>query len=79
MKVDMEAKLRDWLESKGKTKSALRLGAFNSPSLGKTSSSISALKKQSVNKSFVIPKVTTNRDACDFKERYGKVLETCVA
>ncbi|KAF3449192.1 hypothetical protein FNV43_RR09920 [Rhamnella rubrinervis] len=69
MKVDMEEKLREWLESKGKTKSALRLGAFNSPSLGKTSSSISALKKQSVNKSFVKPKVTSNRDACDFKER----------
>lgn len=75
----MEAKLRDWLESKGKTKSAQRHGTFNSPCLGKTSISISTLKKHSINKSFVKGRVATNRDASDFKERYGKVLGIYIA
>ncbi|XAR68946.1 Plus-end-directed kinesin ATPase [Bertholletia excelsa] len=45
VKVDMEAKLRAWLESKGKTKSAQRMGAFNSPFLSRTPASASSAKK----------------------------------
>ncbi|OAY43563.1 kinesin-like protein KIN-10B isoform X2 [Manihot esculenta] len=53
-KVDMEAKLRAWLESKGKTKSAQRNGAYASPF---TLSSV----KQPINKSTVKAKVNSNR------------------
>ena len=50
-KVDMEAKLQAWLESKGKTKSAQRMGLFASRFLGKTPSSISSVKKLMYNNS----------------------------
>ena len=50
-KVDMEAKLQAWLESKGKTKSAQRMGPFASRFLGKTPSSISSVKKLNYNSS----------------------------
>ncbi|XP_054784183.1 LOW QUALITY PROTEIN: kinesin-like protein KIN-10B [Prosopis cineraria] len=45
VRVDMEAKLRAWLESKGKTKSSQRLAAFNSPCLRKTPKSINSAKR----------------------------------
>ena len=45
VKPDMETKLRAWLESKGKTKSAQRMKAFGSPLMSKASSSLSSLKK----------------------------------
>ncbi|XP_022747133.1 kinesin-like protein KIN-10B [Durio zibethinus] len=44
-KVDTEAKLQAWLESKGKTKGAQRIGPFASRYLRKTPSSISSVKK----------------------------------
>ncbi|XP_059463167.1 kinesin-like protein KIN-10B [Corylus avellana] len=69
-KMDMEAKLRAWLESKGKTKSAQRFGAFNSPFMGKTPSSVSSVKKPSIFRSSVKAKASTNRGVCEAKERF---------
>ncbi|XP_048439611.1 kinesin-like protein KIN-10B isoform X1 [Pyrus x bretschneideri] len=70
VKVDMEAKLCTWLESRGKTRSARRIEAFNSPLLGKTpSSSIANVKKPNINLSSMKSKVNTNRSACSVKER----------
>ncbi|PQQ06867.1 kinesin-like protein KLP2 [Prunus yedoensis var. nudiflora] len=69
VKVDMEAKLRAWLESRGKTKSAQRIQAFDSPLLGKTPSSFANVKKPTINLSSVKAKVMTNRSACNAKER----------
>lgn len=66
----MEAKLRAWLESKGKTKSAQKFGAFNSPFMGKTPSSVSSVKKPSIFRSSVKAKATTNQAASAAKERY---------
>ncbi|XP_073008511.1 kinesin-like protein KIN-10C isoform X2 [Typha latifolia] len=45
VKVDMEAKLRAWLESKGKAKSIQRMGGLFSPSQGKTPTSLSYSKQ----------------------------------
>ncbi|KAI3473210.1 hypothetical protein Pfo_030502 [Paulownia fortunei] len=45
MKVDMEAKLLAWLESKGKTKSAKRMGLCHSPFRGRTPSSVKPTRK----------------------------------
>ncbi|PKA63236.1 putative 125 kDa kinesin-related protein [Apostasia shenzhenica] len=44
-KVDMEAKLRDWLESKGKTKSFNRMNGLCSPPFHKTPASLNCSKK----------------------------------
>ncbi|KAL5229738.1 hypothetical protein ABZP36_028514 [Zizania latifolia] len=44
-KVDMEAKLRAWLESKGKTKSIQRMDGLLSPNASKTHLSMSHMKK----------------------------------
>ncbi|GAB4833797.1 hypothetical protein Ancab_032046 [Ancistrocladus abbreviatus] len=46
IKVDMEAKLRSWLESKGKTKSMQRLGQFGSPLSTRTPGSFSSFRKE---------------------------------
>ncbi|KAK8561786.1 hypothetical protein V6N13_149064 [Hibiscus sabdariffa] len=50
-KVNMEAKLKAWLESKGKTKSAQRMGPFAPRFMAKTPSSIHSLKKLDYNSS----------------------------
>ncbi|PRQ43264.1 putative plus-end-directed kinesin ATPase [Rosa chinensis] len=64
VKVDMEAKLHAWLESRGKTKSAQRVQPLNSPFLGKPP--LSSTKKFNTNLSS-LKKLTTNRR--DGKER----------
>ncbi|KAL6336740.1 hypothetical protein AAG906_036054 [Vitis piasezkii] len=68
VKVDMEAKLRAWLESKGKTKSAQRMGAFGSPLMSKAPSSLSSLKKPCPCHSSTKAKAT-NQGASNAKER----------
>lgn len=45
VKVDMEEKLRAWLESKGKTKSIQRMNGLFSPNATKTPSTISHVKQ----------------------------------
>lgn len=72
VKVNMEEKLRAWLESKGKTKSAQKFGALNSPFMGKNSTSV---KKPGFNNSSVKAKVASNRGACNEKEGYKKLIQ----
>ncbi|XP_010654285.1 kinesin-like protein KIN-10B isoform X1 [Vitis vinifera] len=69
VKVDMEAKLRAWLESKGKTKSAQRMRAFGSPLMSKAPSSLSSLKKPYPCHSSTKAKAITNQGASNAKER----------
>jgi hypothetical protein len=45
LKIDMEAKLRAWLESKGKTKSIQRMDGLFSPIASKTPLSVSHMKQ----------------------------------
>ncbi|KAF7143137.1 hypothetical protein RHSIM_Rhsim05G0192700 [Rhododendron simsii] len=68
-KVDMEAKLRAWLESKGKTKSsAQKMGAFGSPLIIKTPSAMSSTKKPKAYSS-AKQKSSTFQSASTVKER----------
>ncbi|GAU21849.1 hypothetical protein TSUD_176950 [Trifolium subterraneum] len=72
VKVDMEAKLRAWLESKGKTNgSQQRLGPFNSPLMKKTPGSIITSAKRSVNFNTSVKeaRTSTNKDAKQTTER----------
>ncbi|KAK7255824.1 hypothetical protein RIF29_29247 [Crotalaria pallida] len=83
VKVDMEAKLRAWLESKGKTKSSQRLGAFNSPLVKKTPSSIittSAKRSVTFDSSVKGGRTANNQGAQHTKERafavaFGTLLD----
>ncbi|KAK9684192.1 hypothetical protein RND81_10G193000 [Saponaria officinalis] len=58
VRIDMEEKLRVWLESKGKTKSSRGLEAFGSPFFLKTPGHGSSLKKQVVPQSSVKDKAS---------------------
>ncbi|XP_045792897.1 kinesin-like protein KIN-10B isoform X1 [Trifolium pratense] len=72
VKVDMEAKLRAWLESKGKTNSSQqKLGPFNSPHVKKTPGSIITSAKRSVNFNTSVKeaRTSTNKDAKQTAER----------
>ncbi|CAI9783254.1 unnamed protein product [Fraxinus pennsylvanica] len=53
VKVDMEAKLRAWLESKGKTKSAQKMAGLRSPFTGRTPSSLNSAMKLNSEVKFV--------------------------
>ncbi|KAK6942949.1 Kinesin motor domain [Dillenia turbinata] len=69
VRVDMEAKLRIWLESKGKTKSAQRTGGFGSPFLCQTPASVSTLRKPGVNMCSSKAKGFMSQNASTSKER----------
>ncbi|XP_022145782.1 kinesin-like protein KIN-10B isoform X2 [Momordica charantia] len=63
-KVDMEAKLRAWLESKGKTKSAQKIGGIGSPFAGKTPCSTASKLRKPLFHSSAKVKTTANQSAC---------------
>ncbi|KAI4356474.1 hypothetical protein L6164_000496 [Bauhinia variegata] len=67
--VDMEAKLRAWLESKGKTKSSQRLGPLKSPCWRQTPKSIISAKRSITHNGSVKGISTTNQEAAYTKER----------
>lgn len=69
VKVDMEAKLRAWLESKGKTKSAQRPKVIASPFTSKTPSSMCSVKKASMCPSSAKAKLFSNQGASGLKQR----------
>ncbi|XP_019450217.1 PREDICTED: kinesin-like protein KIN-10B isoform X1 [Lupinus angustifolius] len=72
VKIDMEAKLKAWLESKGKTKSSQqRMEPFSSQHLRKTPSSIATSAKRSVTfeSSVKVGRTTNNQYAQHTKER----------
>ncbi|XP_075638465.1 kinesin-like protein KIN-10B isoform X2 [Castanea sativa] len=73
IRIDMEAKLLAWLDSRGKTKSAQRIGPFNSPFTSKTLGSLSSIKKASVYPSSVKAKGSSNQGASKAKERFAPV------
>lgn len=70
IKVDMEAKLRAWLESKGKTKSIQRLnGLFSPTKQAKTPSSFSVAKTQGLLRSSLKKLNTTEREGSRTKKK----------
>ncbi|KAJ3703305.1 hypothetical protein LUZ61_007010 [Rhynchospora tenuis] len=77
-KVDMEAKLRAWLESKGKTKSIQRLDGLLSPTRqAKTPSSVSSVKTQGPLRSSLKKKVdTADREGSRTKKKISFDLRT---
>ncbi|KAK1392574.1 kinesin-like protein KIN-10B [Heracleum sosnowskyi] len=66
IKVDMEAKLKSWLESKGKTKSSRKYKAYENPSISRTPMSASQNKKLI---SSLKPKTVSNQSSSNCKER----------
>lgn len=77
VKIDMEAKLRAWLESKGKTKSAHRMAVRGTPIVSKTPTSVCSAKK-TINHSCRKVKASPKQDASNAEDRYRKrVLNFC--
>ncbi|CAH9050415.1 unnamed protein product [Cuscuta epithymum] len=68
VKVDMEAKLHAWLESKGKTKSAHKSKVFESPLTSKTPNSLSSLKWADAYPSSSKPQLFSNHGASRLKQ-----------
>ncbi|KAL6326015.1 hypothetical protein AAG906_038507 [Vitis piasezkii] len=68
-RISNSAKLRAWLESKGKTKSAQRMRALGSSLMSKAPSSLSSLKKPCPCHSSTKAKAITNQGASNAKER----------
>lgn len=68
VKIDMEAKLRAWLESKGKTKSAQRMAVRGTPIVSKTPTSAHLVKK-TINHSCRKVKISPNHDTSNAAER----------
>lgn len=71
----MESKLRAWLESKGKTKSAQRIGGIGSPFSSKTPcSTASKVRKPLFNSSAKVKQTADQSDCKREKERSGNHL-----
>lgn len=71
VKIDMEAKLQSWLESKGKTKSAQRPVILSSPFLSKTPGSVRSIKKLDKCQSLSKQNTTIKQGVSDLKQRYN--------
>ncbi|CAI9760758.1 unnamed protein product [Fraxinus pennsylvanica] len=69
VKVDMEAKLRAWLESKGKTKSAQRIAGLRSPFTGRTPVSVNSVTKLSANLHSSEAKFVSSQRISNLKQR----------
>ncbi|XP_060201913.1 kinesin-like protein KIN-10B [Lycium barbarum] len=69
VKVDMEAKLRAWLESKGKTKSTQRTGTIDSPFISKTPNSVCSTRKLGLFESSSKQKSIIKQGASSIKKR----------
>lgn len=69
VKVDMEAKLRAWLESKGKTKSAQRIAGLRSPFTGRTPGSVNSATKLSANLRSSEAKFVSSQHISNLKQR----------
>ncbi|VFQ97488.1 unnamed protein product [Cuscuta campestris] len=67
VKVDMEAKLRAWLDSRGKTKSAQKPKVYASPLTSKTPNSL--IKRVDVHPSSSKAKLFSNQGASNLKQR----------
>jgi len=59
-RIDMKAKLRAWLEAKGKTYATRRMGAVGSPSFTRTPGSASSMKGTAGNHGSVKMKAANN-------------------
>ncbi|KAL2502916.1 ATP binding microtubule motor family protein [Forsythia ovata] len=69
VKVDMEAKLRAWLESKGKSKSAQRMVGLCSPFTGRTPSSVNSAIKLNANLRSSESKFVSSQRVSNLKQR----------
>ncbi|XP_073052583.1 kinesin-like protein KIN-10B [Primulina eburnea] len=69
MKIDMEAKLLAWLESKGKTKSSQKMVPFQSPISGRTPCSVNSTRKINTCPNFSDSKSVQKQEVMNLKQR----------